>query len=323
MKIYKQVLGVLVVSVFIVPQITLAAWWNPISWSIWNIFKPTPHVQIQTATTTPATPTTTTTQNIINQKVIQKIKTETPPKKSIQNQPATTKENSISRTPTVPAPLVTTWSELENQYFAEATQKGGTSLTITNAGEQRFYRSENGIWIRKNTSAEAQQPYQPPLPRPSAAQLTGIASLCSLAASKGNTYLIQVCTDGTLLNGYNTNVIFRSRIDAMVQEYQQQIAAQQAASDQKFNCMKNLAHPYDPSISAAANLYDSQVIQYACGLGPYPTAPDNTASQPQQTQQNTPMYILPTSPTQLKCTTQPWWDAGVLKFSTNCNSTNY
>jgi len=51
-KTYKQVFAVLVVSVFIVPQIAFAAWWNPLSWSIWNIFRPTFHTQVQTATTT-------------------------------------------------------------------------------------------------------------------------------------------------------------------------------------------------------------------------------------------------------------------------------
>lgn len=54
-KTYKQTFIVLAVSIFIVPQIALATWWNPLSWSIWNIFKPTPHAQVQIATTT--TPT--------------------------------------------------------------------------------------------------------------------------------------------------------------------------------------------------------------------------------------------------------------------------
>ena len=51
------------VSIFIVPQVAFAAWWNPLSWSVWNIFKPTPKVQqVQIATTTPTTPTATTTR---------------------------------------------------------------------------------------------------------------------------------------------------------------------------------------------------------------------------------------------------------------------
>lgn len=51
---------VLVVGIFAIPQIALAAWWNPLSWSIWNVFKPAPKVQeVQIATTTPTTSTAT------------------------------------------------------------------------------------------------------------------------------------------------------------------------------------------------------------------------------------------------------------------------
>ncbi len=56
MKTYQQALLVLAVSIFIVPQIALAAWWNPLSWSVWNVFKPASKMQqIQIATTTLAT----------------------------------------------------------------------------------------------------------------------------------------------------------------------------------------------------------------------------------------------------------------------------
>jgi len=60
-KIFKLVTIVLFVS-FALPSFALASWWNPISWSVWNIFRPTTHVQqvqIQIATTTPSTSTTT------------------------------------------------------------------------------------------------------------------------------------------------------------------------------------------------------------------------------------------------------------------------
>src|SRR3989344_342664 len=63
MKSYKQVFVVLAVGFFIAPQIAFAAWWNPLSWSVWNIFRPAPKVQqVQVATTTPAAPTATTTK---------------------------------------------------------------------------------------------------------------------------------------------------------------------------------------------------------------------------------------------------------------------
>jgi hypothetical protein len=56
MKNYKKIFVVLSISFLIVPQIALAAWWNPLSWSVWNIFKPTPKAQqVQIATTTPTT----------------------------------------------------------------------------------------------------------------------------------------------------------------------------------------------------------------------------------------------------------------------------
>src|SRR3989344_7859489 len=62
MKSYKQVFVVLAVGFFIAPQIAFSAWWNPLSWSVWNIFRPAPKVQqVQIATTTPAAPTATTT----------------------------------------------------------------------------------------------------------------------------------------------------------------------------------------------------------------------------------------------------------------------
>lgn len=68
MKGYKQIFVIAAVGIFIAPQIAFAAWWNPISWSFWNIFRPAPkvqQVQIDTkaqATTTTAGATTTSTK---------------------------------------------------------------------------------------------------------------------------------------------------------------------------------------------------------------------------------------------------------------------
>ena len=62
-KTYKQIFIILAVSVFVIPQIVLAAWWNPLSWSVWNIFRSTPQVQqVQIATTTTPTVIATTTE---------------------------------------------------------------------------------------------------------------------------------------------------------------------------------------------------------------------------------------------------------------------
>ena len=63
MKRYKNIFAAAVLIIFMVPQIALAAWWNPISWGMWNFFRPTPKVQqVKIATTTPATLTDTTTK---------------------------------------------------------------------------------------------------------------------------------------------------------------------------------------------------------------------------------------------------------------------
>jgi hypothetical protein len=49
----------------IIPNLAFASWWNPLSWSMWNIFRPTPHVQqVQIATTTIPTAITTTTEKV-------------------------------------------------------------------------------------------------------------------------------------------------------------------------------------------------------------------------------------------------------------------
>jgi hypothetical protein len=66
---------------------------------------------------------------------------------------------------TVISPQITSWTDLENQDFALANQKGWTSMTIPNeVGEKRYYRLEAGTWTRKANLAEAQQPYQAPPP---------------------------------------------------------------------------------------------------------------------------------------------------------------
>ena len=45
MKDPRFKLGVALLSVFMLPQLALASWWNPLSWSIWNIIKPVSNVQ--------------------------------------------------------------------------------------------------------------------------------------------------------------------------------------------------------------------------------------------------------------------------------------
>jgi len=55
------------------------------------------------------------------------------------------------------------WPALEAKYFAEADQKGWTQLWISSGtGKKRYYRKENGNWVRKSSEAEVKQPYTIP-----------------------------------------------------------------------------------------------------------------------------------------------------------------
>lgn len=115
----KLFLSILITTAFI-PSVAFAAWWNPISWSVWSIFKPTPKVQqAQIATTTPATPTATTTEKAkeeANAKTSgelskQKIKTTSTPIKPQKS--ATSNESSGTGNITTGQP--TTKSETANE----------------------------------------------------------------------------------------------------------------------------------------------------------------------------------------------------------------
>lgn len=56
MKKYYKFLIILLVTSFIIPQVALASWWNPLSWNIWDIFiKPKTAIQKPT-TANPTTP---------------------------------------------------------------------------------------------------------------------------------------------------------------------------------------------------------------------------------------------------------------------------
>lgn len=101
MKTYKQVFVVLAISIFIVPQIAFAAWWNPISWSVWNIFRPTPKIQqIEGTATISAPPIATTTKKAgresnvktseeSNKQKLKNIPTPTKPQKSTTSNTST------------------------------------------------------------------------------------------------------------------------------------------------------------------------------------------------------------------------------------------
>lgn len=212
------------VVVFLVPQVTFAAWWNPFSWKVFN---KAPEAVLQKKIDVPSdqqktlederlgsitkknTQEETMGEISVTEKVekslslkkkiitplkedeslstekkdvekkttnqalaVEKIKkTSTPPVKKI-----TTPENksiaavqeektTITKSVDTAPPHIDTWEELESKYFPEADQKQWPGLVLTNkAGEERYYRKENGIWVRKNSEAESSQPWSPPLP---------------------------------------------------------------------------------------------------------------------------------------------------------------
>ena len=137
---YKQLFGILVVGFFIAPQVALAAWWNPISWSVWNIFRPAPKVQqVQVATTTVAILTATTTK-----KTEANIKQDTPKENkdslisSLKKQVAdlTQKANQPSQ-PKVEAPK-TSIITLPSGAIVEMDANGNVIRTIKVAPQQTY-----------------------------------------------------------------------------------------------------------------------------------------------------------------------------------------
>ena len=58
--------------------------------------------------------------------------------------PSFTTPSPTPKTPTI------NWSALEAKYFAEADQKGWTNIRIEFGPEKRYYKKENGNWVRTN-----------------------------------------------------------------------------------------------------------------------------------------------------------------------------
>lgn len=175
----------------------------------------------------------------------------------------------------------------------------------------------------QNTPTQTQPaPSVPTLPPPTAAELQGVAYLCTIPQ------MASQCTI-TFWNGYQNNAIFRNDIDAIAQQLKQKLAQQSASQAQQAQaaCLQASVRAYDPTVTPEANLYIQQSTVHACGLGP---APDQTAfqvselkTQVQQLQttvqqQKSAPTVQPTQPSQT-CITQPWWDAGVLRFTTKCS----
>jgi hypothetical protein len=65
-------------------------------------------------------------------------------------------KNILPPAASIPAPQIVSWTELESKYFPTADAIGYQTITITNPyGDKRYYRKEDGIWVRKNTENEA------------------------------------------------------------------------------------------------------------------------------------------------------------------------
>lgn len=186
----------------------------------------------------------------------------------------------------------------------------GQNLVCPTDGAKAYCTTPKATALTNN----AQSIQTPPssgttLPSPSAAEIQDVTYLCSIPQ------MASQCSP-TFWSGYETNAIFRNNIDAISQQLQQKLAQQSAA---QANCLQSSKQAYDPSVGPEANLYAQQMALYACGIGPAPMPPPIQVTQPPiQVQQTVPTTIQPAQPTRT-CTTQPWWNAGVLQFTTTCN----
>jgi peptidoglycan hydrolase-like protein with peptidoglycan-binding domain len=207
-----------------------------------------------------------------------------------------------------------------NAAVATASNNSGASVPATPASPQA------------SSSATQSASTASVLPPPMATEIAAVEQFCSIVEAQEGSQAAQNCSSSTFWNGYNSNAIFRSNIDSIVQQTLQKLSQQQAGSGVAQQLQAYCAtHPvaYDPSMTPAANLLAEKE---ACGTA---TTADFTNYQLQQLQnsvnantaaiqqQNTSPQN-PTQPTtQTKCTTQPWWDAGVLRYSTQCSQTSY
>ncbi len=199
-------------------------------------------------------------------------------------------------------------------FFGPLTRDVANSLVLQNNATST--NSGGSPVITQSTPANTMVQTLPP---PTVAEIQAVAYLCSIPQ------MASQCTTA-FWNGYATNAIFRNDIDAISQQLQQKLAQQESTA--QTNCLVAAKQPYDPSITPQANVYIQQNILHACGLGP---APDQTALQVSQLQtqvqqlqsaiqqKQTQPTVQPSQPKQLNCTTQPWWNAGVLQYTTTCN----
>lgn len=276
----KKILFAAASLILLTPSIALAAWWNPFTWFPPKIVPPI------SATSSVATTS-------------EKIIATTTPKvqKKIIPVPIPSSQNT-SNVPVTQTPVVQT---LTVTPPPNTTLCNGTYYTPCVSG-QNFVCPASG-------DGYCQTPTTQSLPAPSAEQLAGLKMVCSFAPQ--NSQLSQWCADGTVLNGYNTNLVFRNHIDSLVQWYLTKKQQQSTATQQQSGAAT--------AAGAAANYYQTQTqLQQLQNSVNANTAATQQLEQQQYWQNEEASQQKQQS--QLQCTTQPWWDAGVLKYSTNCTN---
>lgn len=126
--------------------------------------------------------------------------------------------------------IVETWEQIEARDFEYANARNWTSLTSTNSlGEKRYYRKEDTQWIQKNSEAEAIQPYVDftrPAEAPSTKQLRRLMAMCSLSDD-----LVTICNTPAFIDGYFTNMTFRTLVDDLLIKAEQKLAEQKAQNE--------------------------------------------------------------------------------------------
>jgi len=228
----KYLLKIFLLSIaglLIAPQISFAAWWNPFTWKIFSRKPTETKMEKIIPTSVP--------QNLTEQapkdqsseieklkKEIEELKKKPSPVNVMPKKPTPTVTEKVIPLQSTPAivtpPPIETWGQLETKYFAEANQKGWTTLIITNAlSEKQFYRKEGSQWVRKDSETEMQKPYVTP---PTVSQLTRLIRMCSSAPEAQ-----AICDKPEFMPGYYSNLAFRTAIDGLVLRYEAIIFSQQ------------------------------------------------------------------------------------------------
>lgn len=134
-------LSILILIVFIIPQITFASWWNPISWRVWNIFKPTPKIQQVQIEEVKQSTTTVSSNSEIEQlkKEVEELKKKQATKSIILTTQPSQKNNTTIQ-PTVsypvtnpaPAPQIKTIPEISQADLNKGANIKAQTITLLN-----------------------------------------------------------------------------------------------------------------------------------------------------------------------------------------------